>query len=107
MNTQASGDSERLVSDMREAMADPVFADDPPPLHDGQVTDLLVVQQQEDAIDQIVRTYGGFDVLVSNAGVLKAESVAQRDSRLLLCDLVARTLQVGLALLGIRVVDKM
>ena len=34
----ASGDSERLVSDMREAMADPVFADDPPPLADLRLT---------------------------------------------------------------------
>ena len=39
--------------------------------------------------------------------VLKADSDAQRISRLKLCDLVARTLQVGLSLLGIRVVDKM
>ncbi|TNJ48191.1 short-chain fatty acyl-CoA regulator family protein [Phaeobacter sp. B1627] len=30
----SSGDSERLISDMREAMADPVFADDVPPLAD-------------------------------------------------------------------------
>jgi hypothetical protein len=34
----ASGDSERLVSDMREAMADPVFAEDPPPLADLRLT---------------------------------------------------------------------
>ena len=30
----SEGDSERLVSDMREAIADPVFADTPPPLAD-------------------------------------------------------------------------
>ena len=34
----SSGDSDRLVSDMREAMADPVFADDPPPLADLRLT---------------------------------------------------------------------
>ena len=28
-----------------------------------------------ECIDQVVRTYGGFDVFISNAGVLKAESV--------------------------------
>ena len=39
--------------------------------------------------------------------VLKAETPALRDSRLLLCDLTARTLKQGLALLGIEVVDKM
>ena len=30
----SSGDAERMVADMREALADPVFADDPPPLSD-------------------------------------------------------------------------
>ncbi len=39
--------------------------------------------------------------------VLKAPSEASRTSRLLLCDLTARTLEQGLALLGIEVVDKM
>ena len=39
--------------------------------------------------------------------VLKAETDELRVSRLLLCDLTARTLQRGLALLGIGVVEKM
>jgi len=39
--------------------------------------------------------------------VLKAESDALRASRLLLCDLTARTLQKGLELLGIDVVEQM
>ncbi|HUY31458.1 MAG TPA: arginine--tRNA ligase [Pirellulales bacterium] len=39
--------------------------------------------------------------------VLKADAPAVRDSRLLLCDLTARTLKQGLALLGIDVVEKM
>ena len=39
--------------------------------------------------------------------VLKAESEATRNSRLLLCDLTARTIQQGLALLGIDVIEKM
>jgi arginyl-tRNA synthetase len=39
--------------------------------------------------------------------VLKAPSESSRASRLLLCDLTARTLRQGLALLGIDVVDKM
>jgi arginyl-tRNA synthetase len=39
--------------------------------------------------------------------VLKAESTAQRDSRLLLCDLTARTLKQGLELLGVGVVEQM
>jgi rhamnose utilization protein RhaD (predicted bifunctional aldolase and dehydrogenase)/NAD(P)-dependent dehydrogenase (short-subunit alcohol dehydrogenase family) len=32
-------------------------------------------------IDRVVRTYGGFDVFVSNAGVLKAESVKTQNPR--------------------------
>jgi arginyl-tRNA synthetase len=39
--------------------------------------------------------------------VLKAETPALRQSRLLLCDLTARTIEKGLELLGIRVVEKM
>src|SRR6056297_3665598 len=34
----STGDAERLVSDMREALADPVFADDTPPLSDLRLT---------------------------------------------------------------------
>ncbi|AUQ99581.1 helix-turn-helix domain-containing protein [Phaeobacter inhibens] len=34
----SAGDSERLVSDMREVMADPVFADDTPPMADLRLT---------------------------------------------------------------------
>lgn len=39
--------------------------------------------------------------------VLKADDNATRDSRLLLCDLVARTLETGLELLGIETVERM
>jgi arginyl-tRNA synthetase len=39
--------------------------------------------------------------------VLKAASDESRTSRLLLCDLTARTLRLGLDLLGIQVVEKM
>jgi len=39
--------------------------------------------------------------------VLKAETKPLRNSRLLLCDLTARTIRKGLELLGIKVVDKM
>ena len=34
----SSGDAERMVSDMREAFADPVFGDNPPPLADLRLT---------------------------------------------------------------------
>ena len=39
--------------------------------------------------------------------VLRAPSDELRQSRLLLCDLTARTIQKGLELLGIEVVEKM
>jgi len=39
--------------------------------------------------------------------VLRAETEELRRSRLLLCDLTARTIQKGLELLGIKVVEKM
>jgi hypothetical protein len=34
----STGDAERMISDMREALADPVFGDDPPPLTDLRLT---------------------------------------------------------------------
>jgi arginyl-tRNA synthetase len=39
--------------------------------------------------------------------VLDAESDAARQTRLVLCDLTGRTIQCGLSLLGIEVVDRM
>ena len=48
-----------------------------------------------------------FSRFYESCSVLKADSDAQRASRLKLCDLTARTLQLGLDLLGIRVVERM
>jgi arginyl-tRNA synthetase len=48
-----------------------------------------------------------FSTFFENCPVLKAESPGRRDSRLALCDLTARTLRLGLGLLGIDVVDRM
>ena len=42
-----------------------------------------------------------------NCPVLRAESEEVRNSRLVLCDLTARTIQKGLELLGIQTVEKM
>jgi arginyl-tRNA synthetase len=52
----------------------------------------------------LAKTYSAF---FENCPVLKAESEELRDSRLLLCDLTARTIARGLDLLGIQVVEKM
>ena len=48
-----------------------------------------------------------FSAFFEQCPVLKAEEEATKNSRLLLCDLTARTLKQGLALLGIDVVQKM
>ncbi len=48
-----------------------------------------------------------FTTFYEQCPVLAAESESLRRSRLLLCDLTARTIRLGLGLLGIEVVDKM
>jgi arginyl-tRNA synthetase len=48
-----------------------------------------------------------YSVFFTNCPVLKAETPGLRDSRLLLCDLTARTIQKTLDLLGIRTVERM
>ena len=48
-----------------------------------------------------------FSTFFEECPVLKAESPERRDSRLALCDLTARTLQFGLCLLGIDVIERM
>jgi len=54
--------------------------------------------------DQVANRYSSF---YEKCPVLKADNPQQRDSRLLLCDLTARTLQLGLELLGIETIEKM
>jgi arginyl-tRNA synthetase len=48
-----------------------------------------------------------FNSFYNTCPVLQADSAALRSSRLLLCDLTARTLRQGLELLGIRTIDQM
>jgi arginyl-tRNA synthetase len=52
----------------------------------------------------LAKTYSGF---FQNCPVLRAETPALRDSRLLLCDLTARVLHRCLDLLGIKTVERM
>ncbi len=49
----------------------------------------------------------GFHKFYEKCPVLTAETDAQRNSRLALCELVARTLKLGLGLLGIETVERM
>ena len=48
-----------------------------------------------------------FSTFYNSCPVLQADSPGVRASRLLLCDLTARTLRKGLELLGIRTIDQM
>ena len=48
-----------------------------------------------------------YSAFFENCPVLRAESETLRDSRLLLCDLTAKTIRKGLELLGIQVVSRM
>jgi arginyl-tRNA synthetase len=52
----------------------------------------------------LAKTFSGF---YQSCHVLNAETTALRQSRLLLCDLTARVIQQGLALLGIKTVERM
>ena len=52
----------------------------------------------------LAKSYSGF---FQHCPVLRAETPELRDSRLLLCDLTARVIQLGLHLLGIRTVERM
>ncbi len=80
----------------------------------------LKLVQFEEALEQTIADYRPnqltsylfelaetFSTFFQECPVLKAESDALRTSRLLLCDLTARTIAKGLELLGIQVVDKM
>ena len=51
----------------------------------------------------VAKTYSGFN---QNCPVLRAETPALRQSRLLLCDVTARTIQQGLGLLGIGTIER-
>jgi arginyl-tRNA synthetase len=52
----------------------------------------------------LAKSYSGF---FQNCPVLKAPTPVLRQGRLLLCDLTARTIQLGLRLLGIQTVERM
>ncbi|MDG3003912.1 arginine--tRNA ligase [Paludisphaera mucosa] len=57
--------------------------------------------------DHLFELANAYSTFYEECPVLKAESDERRDSRLALCDLTARTLKLGLNLLGIDVVDRM
>jgi arginyl-tRNA synthetase len=80
----------------------------------------VALLQFAEALDRVVNDYrpnhltaylfelaSRYSEFFENCPVLKAESDELRTSRLLLCDLTARTLKCGLNLLGIEVVERM
>jgi arginyl-tRNA synthetase len=80
----------------------------------------LEILRLSEALDAVVADYrpnqltaylfdlaGRYSTFFEQCPVLKAPDAATRNSRLLLCDLTARTIAKGLELLGIRVVEKM
>ncbi|MEZ6069279.1 MAG: arginine--tRNA ligase [Pirellulales bacterium] len=80
----------------------------------------LEILRFSEALDAVVADYrpnqltaylfdlaGRYSTFFEQCPVLKAPDTATRNSRLLLCDLTARTIAQGLELLGIRVVEKM
>lgn len=81
---------------------------------------VIALLQMGEALDRVVADYrpnhltaylfdlaSAYSHFFENCPVLKAEDEDLRSSRLLLCDLTARTIQTGLALLGIDVVERM
>jgi arginyl-tRNA synthetase len=80
----------------------------------------IVLLQFAESLDRVVADYRPnhltsylfelatrYSDFFENCPVLRAESDALRTSRLLLCDLTARTIKMGLNLLGIEVVERM
>lgn len=80
----------------------------------------LALLRFSEALDAVVSDYrphhlttylfelaGAYSTFFEACPVLKAADDAIRDSRLMLCDLTARTIRTGLELLGIRVVERM
>ncbi|MEM1304616.1 MAG: DALR anticodon-binding domain-containing protein, partial [Planctomycetota bacterium] len=80
----------------------------------------LALVQFAEALDRVAADYkpnhltaylfdlaGRYFDFYEKCPVLKAESDTVKQSRLLLCDLTARTLEKGLGLLGIEVVERM
>ncbi|OHB84101.1 MAG: arginine--tRNA ligase [Planctomycetes bacterium RBG_16_64_12] len=74
----------------------------------GEALDLVVADYRPNQLTgYLFNLANRYSTFYEQCPVLKAETEAARNSRLLLCDLTARTLRQGLELLGIKVVDKM
>jgi len=73
-----------------------------------EVLDLAAAELKPNILtDYLFDLANAFSTFFEECPVLKADSAPRRDSRLTICDLTARTLQFGLDLLGIDVVQRM
>jgi arginyl-tRNA synthetase len=114
----------RCRSIFRKGDVDPArFRTDPPPVtlaHSAERALGLQLLRFEETLSAAAAEYlphlltaylwdlaKSYSVFFTNCPVLKAETPELRDSRLLLCDLTARTIQATLGLLGIRTVERM
>jgi arginyl-tRNA synthetase len=74
----------------------------------AEALDLMVVDYRPNQLTAyLFELANRYSTFFEQCPVLKAETPELRESRLLLCDLTARTIQKGLELLGIRIVEKM
>ena len=74
----------------------------------GEALELVVADYRPNQLTSYLFTLAGrYSTFYEECPVLKAPTESVRASRLLLCDLTARTIKKGLELLGIAVVDKM
>ena len=74
---------------------------------DDALDDVLVDYRPNQLTSYLFELAKAFSTFFENCPVVKAELESERLSRYLLCDLTARTLKLGLALLGIDVVERM
>ena len=74
----------------------------------GEALELMVADYRPNQLTSyLFELSNRYSVFFEQCPVIRAESEPLRASRALLCDLTARTLERGLELLGIRVVEKM
>jgi arginyl-tRNA synthetase len=74
----------------------------------GEALETAAAERKPNAITpylwDLAKSYSGF---YQNCPVIKAETPVLRQGRLLLCDLTARAIELGLGLLGIQTVERM
>jgi len=74
----------------------------------GEALDLMLVDYRPNQLTAYLFDLANrYSTFFEQCHVLRAETEQLRQSRVLLCDLTARTIQKGLELLGIKVVEKM